>query len=417
MRRAIPRHSVNLSVEAFETILKAIGSGQVLEGCHLPRFEDRFARYIGVNHAIGISSARAGLCLALGALGLKPDDEVILAAYNFHIIPLIIRAVGLRPVFVDADPKTYNIDISSLQKSISRKTRAVIVTHLFGRPCDIEPILKITKRHNLKTIEDCAHSLGADYEGRKVGSFGHIGLFSFGTGKNMPCFGGGMITTDDDIIFARMKEGLSGCPDRSHLISNILRTSLLYLITHPRIFPYALYPFIRILSALGSDLIDKSMEEEVAVPSKVPPPFKLANLQAAVGLQQLSKLDATNERSMQNAKLFNKELRTIKSIEIPEACPRAKHIYLYYRILKEDAEIFRRKLLGKGIDTKRDDMSNCAGLDVFAPGNTDCPVARRLPARSVELPNAASLTQSDILYISKCIRETAGEIAKHRSPQ
>lgn len=406
MPRAIPRHSVSLSPEVFRTMLKTVASGQALDGPDLRQFEERFAQYIGAKRAIGISSARAGLYIALRALGLEPGDEVILASYNFHVIPLIIRAAGLRPVFVDVDPGTYNIDISLVKKNISPKSRAVIATHLFGQPCDMGPLLDTAERHELKVIEDCAHSLGAEYEGRKVGSFGDIGLFSFGPGKNMPCFGGGMITANDDNISERVRGEVKDHSGKFDLMKRILITSLFYLITNPGLFPYLLYPFIRIVDRMSSDFADRSMEENIALPFKVPRPFRLTNLQAAVGLGQLNRLDGINARLIRNAGLFDQELGTVKNIRIPEVHPRVKHIYLYYRVLEEDAKMFRRKLLRKGIDTKRDDMSNCAGLDVFAPCRTDCPVAERLPARSIGIPNTAFLREADILRIAECIRET-----------
>lgn len=407
MARAIPRHSVNLSPEVFKAMARAMGSGQVWEGDHVAQFEKEFARYIGVKHAVGISSARAGLYLALRALGLEPQDEVILAAYNFHIIPLTIIAAGLRPVFVDVDPETYNIDISSTQKRISKASKAVIATHLFGQPSDMGPILEIAKRCDLKIIEDCAHSLGAEYEGRKTGSWGDIGIFSFAMGKNMPCFGGGMITTNDSDVFARIKERLSEWPATFALVGDILKTSLAYAITDPRVFPYILHPFIRVLDSLGSDLIDKSMEEKMDLRFKAPRPFRLTDLQAAVGLCQLGRLDTINARLIRNAQLLNRELKAVSNIQLPEARRGGKHIYLYYRILVEDAKMFRKALLRKAIDSKRDDMSDCAGLDIFAPYRADCPVAGSLPARSVGIPNTSFLRETDVSYISKCIREIA----------
>ena len=206
MWRAYPRHSVNLSWGCFSDVLSVLMRGEVLQGTAVEEFEERFAEFIGVRHAVGVSSGRAALYLAIKSLGLAEGDEIIMPAYTFHIVPLVVKACGLKPVFVDVLPDTYNMDVSLIDKSITARTKAILATHMYGQPCDLEPVLQIAAEKDLKVIEDCAHALGAVYEGRKVGSFGDIGAFTFAMAKNMPCFGGGMLTTNDSQLYERLCE-------------------------------------------------------------------------------------------------------------------------------------------------------------------------------------------------------------------
>ncbi|MCP4403340.1 MAG: aminotransferase class I/II-fold pyridoxal phosphate-dependent enzyme, partial [bacterium] len=152
---AYPRHSVNLSPGCYSAILKTAFSGKVLQGPAIQRFEREFAKYIDIPYAIGVSSGRAALYLALKALGLKPGDEIIMPAYTFHIVPLVLHACGLKPVFVDVEPDNYNIDVSQIEKQITPKTKAISATHMYGQPCELDPILELAEKHQLKVLEDC----------------------------------------------------------------------------------------------------------------------------------------------------------------------------------------------------------------------------------------------------------------------
>ena len=163
MWKAYPRHSVNLSAGCYAALLGTVLRGEALQGTEVERFEAAFAKYIGVPRAIGVSSGRAALYLALKALGLKAGDEVLMPAYTFHIVPLVIHACGLKPVFVDVDPDTYNLNIALIEKFLTPNTKAILATHIYGQPCDMAPILQIARARKLIVLEDCAHACGAGF--------------------------------------------------------------------------------------------------------------------------------------------------------------------------------------------------------------------------------------------------------------
>ena len=418
MWRAYPRHSVNLSWGCYKAVLGVLARGQVLQGPGVEQFEAEFARFIGVRHAIGVSSGRAALYLAIKALGLAEGDEIIMPAYTFHIVPLVINACGLKPVFVDVSPDTYNIDVAALEKHITPRTKAISATHMYGQPCDLEPILKIAQEHGLKVLEDCAHACGAMYKGRKVGSFGDLGLFTFAMAKNMPCFGGGMMTTNDSDLYNRLLSLVQFPQSNRHksLWKEVISTTINYLCTRPKMFALGIYPLMRALSAAGSPAFDREPGQETVSPAEIQGKFptRLTNLQAAVGLHQLTRIEAINSKVSQNARLYNQELQAHNQIKTPQLSSERTHTFLYYRLEVADRPNLRARLFRKGVDTAPDDMSDCTTLAPFYQYNVNVPVARSLPEKILEIPNNLNLREDDIRYIARCIKEAAGPADSYR---
>ena len=385
--------------------------GKVLQGPEVEEFEERFAEFIGARHAVGVSSGRAALYLAIKSLGFTEGDEIIMPAYTFHIVPLVIKACGLKPVFVDVLPDTYNMDVSLIDKNLTARTKAILATHMYGQPCDLEPVLQIAAERGLKIIEDCAHALGAVYEGRKVGSFGDIGAFTFAMAKNMPCFGGGMLTTNDTQLYERLCSliGLAGKDRSKSLWKEVMKTSFNFVCTRPRVFPFLIYPAMRMFSAAGSRPFDSEPGQETVSETEVHSRYftRLTNLQSAVGIRQLGRIVAINARVNHNALVYNQELKDLANIKTPQVTPGRTHTFLYYRLEVDDRETLRHTLLGKGIDTAPDDMSDCTTLAPFREYDADVPVARSLPARILEIPNNPNLREQDVRYIARCIKEAA----------
>jgi dTDP-4-amino-4,6-dideoxygalactose transaminase len=385
--------------------------GKVLQGPEVAEFEERFAEFIGTRHAVGVSSGRAALYLAIKSLGLTEGDEIIMPAYTFHIVPLVIKACGLKPVFVDVLPDTYNMDVSLIDKNLTARTKAILATHMYGQPCDLKPVMQIAAEKGLKVIEDCAHALGAVYEGRKVGSFGDIGAFTFAMAKNMPCFGGGMLTTNDTQLYERLcgLVGLAGKDRSKSLWKEVMKTSFNFFCTRPRVFPFLIYPAMRMLSAAGSRPFDSEPGQETVSETEVHSRYltRLTNLQSAVGIRQLGRIVAINARVNHNALTYNQELKDLAKIKTPLVTPGRTHTFLYYRLEVDDRDALRHTLLGKGIDTAPDDMSDCTTLAPFREYDADVPVARSLPARILEIPNNPNLREEDVRYIARSIKETA----------
>ena len=194
-----------LKTDIEREVLKVLSSGQYILGENVKKLEKDFAKYNGVSHALGVASGTDALHLALRALDIGSGDEVITVSFTFIATVEAISYVGATPVFVDINPDTFNFDPKELEKKITSKTKAIMPVHLYGQPVDMTPILEIAKKYNLYVVEDCAQAIGATYKGKKVGSLGDIGCFSFFPTKNLGTFGdGGMVTTNSDYLAERM---------------------------------------------------------------------------------------------------------------------------------------------------------------------------------------------------------------------
>lgn len=410
--RAYPRHIVNLLNGAFRATLNAIKSGEVTEGPLVENFEKEFARYIGVKQVFGLSSGRVAFHLALMALDLNEGDEIILPAYTFHGFPLIIKSCGLKPVFVDIRADTYNIDISGIENAITPKTKAVLVIHMFGQPCEVDRIVELAKRHGLKVIEDCAHACGAEYKGKKVGGFGDIAIFSFNTGKTLSCFGGGALCINDSLLSGKISNliQLSGSQKRAGLYRQVFKTSIAYFATKPNLFPYSTYYLIRIFDLFRSDFFDRIMEEPLFSNTKTDRGTKISNLQAAVGVAQLKEIEKVRKRLSQNAELYSERLYGIKGLQVPVVIKGANPSWLYYCVKVNGRDFFRRRLLRRGIDTRKGNMVTPSSLQDFENYSSNCPTAEQVVNEVVELPNNIYLFEEDINYISGQIKAVMKEI-------
>jgi dTDP-4-amino-4,6-dideoxygalactose transaminase len=195
-----------IGAEINQAVLEVLASGRYIGGPTVEGFEQQFAAYIGTSECIACNSGTDALFLALRALDIGPGDEVITTPFTFVATAEVISAVGAKPVFVDIDPASFNLNLDQVEAAITAQTRAVIPVHLFGQPVDMTHLMEIAQSHNLYIVEDCAQATGAEWAGQKVGSIGHVGCFSFYPTKNLgACGDGGAITTHDGAISERLR--------------------------------------------------------------------------------------------------------------------------------------------------------------------------------------------------------------------
>jgi len=197
-------HSIQPEIDA--AIHRVLESGHFILGPEVAALEDEVCAYLGVKHGVGVASGTDALVIALRALDIGHGDEVIVPAYTFFATAGTVMQVGARPVFADIDPRTYCIDVADAARRITNKTKAIIPVHLYGHPANMEAVLELAQRHNLKVIEDNAQAFGATYHGRKTGSLGDIGCLSFFPSKNLGGYGdGGMVVTNDPALAEKIR--------------------------------------------------------------------------------------------------------------------------------------------------------------------------------------------------------------------
>lgn len=338
------------------------------EGPFIKRFEEAFATRVGRKHGIAVCNGTAALDAAVEALGIGPGDEVIMPTFTIiSCIGQIIRA-GAKPVLVDSDPTTWNMDVSQIEAKITPRTKAIMVVHIFGLPVDIDPVLDIAKRHGLKVLEDAAQMHGQAYKGRPCGSFGDISTFSFYPNKHITTGEGGMIVTNDDQL-------AEGC------------RSLRNLCFQPQ------QRFVH--ERLGWNL-------------------RMTNLQAALGVAQLERLDEFESIKRRMGARYTELLADTPHIQLPLAhTDYADNIYWVYGMVLEDCVPFDAKeamsRLGKlGVGTRpffwpmhEQPVFKKTGL--FA--GESYPVAERLARRGFYIPSGMALTDEQLERSAAAVQE------------
>jgi perosamine synthetase len=352
--------------EEIDAVARVIRRGAPTNDEGVRAFEDAFARYCGVEHAIAVTSGTTALNLGCAAAGIGPGDQVLVPSITWIATANAAALQGAEIGFVDADPRTSNMDPADLEAKITEKSKLIIPVHLYGQPCDMKGIGEVAEKHDCLVMTDCAHSPGAEYGGRKAGSLGDMGAFSFHQQKNMSTLGeGGMLTTDDGDLYRRAR-----------MFQNHGREG------HSHVF-----------TMVGHN-------------------YRMTDVQAAAGLVQLSKLDELNSVRIRNAKRLTALMEGIPGITPPYVSGNVKHVFHLYNILIEKEFGMRREQVISGLSRK----GITAGThyepihlaDIYRergsrPG--DCPVAEDIGMRNVTLPMHPRLTEQSLSYMADAIKD------------
>ncbi len=412
--KTFARKSPNINFEDFQAAWKTMRAGEVFCGPMVEEFESMLAQYIGVKHVITVNMGRAAEFLALRSLNFSPGDEIIMPSYNFPIVPAIVKMLQLKPVFVDVGPDTFNINPDLIEECITDKTKAIFITHMCGHPCQMDRIIEIKNKYNLKLMEDAVHSLGAEYRNKLVGSFGDVSYFSFYVGKSLTTCMGAAVCTNNDDYYYKMREIVDGYKRLS--LSRLAKAGgyamATYFFTKPFIFGFAVYPILITLNLFNSSLLDGQTSEAVVIPDQPRHHYltKFSNFQAAIGASQLKRYRKTISARIRNSELLSENIKDHSSIRLPITKTEVKHSFLYYSVRTADRKRFRKKLALKGVDTKKDANVACSHLEAFRPEYKHCPISEEISRNNILIPNYPSLLENDIKYIANKINETVCEI-------
>ncbi len=371
--------------EIDEALIGVAESQGCILGPEVEKLEKSLCGYLDSKYAVGVSSGTDALLIALMAIDIKPDDEVIIPTYSFFATAGVVSRMNARPVFIDSDPVTFNINPADIKKLITKKTKAIIPVHLYGQSCDMKPIMDIAAEYDLKVIEDGAQAIGTQYgDGRKVGNIGHIGCFSFYPSKNLGCFGdGGLVTTNDEVLAEKLKilRVHGGKPKYYHKI-------------------------------IGGN-------------------FRLDAIQAAVLNVKLPHLDSWTKRRQENAELYTKFFKgsglaeeegklkydNNNKVLLPKAVYKKAelnhyHIYNQYVIRVQKRDELRKYLTEKEIGSEiyypvPFHMQECFSYLGYKKG--DFPVSEWCAADSIALPIYPELSKEQIEFTVKTISEFTGK--------
>jgi len=371
----LPLSKPSISDREIEGVVECLKSGWITTGPVCKSFEDKFCELTGAFHAISLTSATAGMHLVLLALGVGEGDEIITPSMTFASTINMIAMLKAEPVFVDIHYDTLNINADKIEGKISRKTKAIIPVHFAGAPIDMDGIIEIAKRHRLAIIEDAAHAVGTYYKGIHAGGFGQIAIFSFHPIKNITSGEGGMITHSDEKL------------------ENQLRLLRFHGIERDAWKRYG-----------------KGGNPEYDIHR---PGFKynLTDIQAALGLAQLSRLDEINRRRSEIAGLYMEGLKGAEGLELP-GVPDYLHVHAWHlfivKILSMDRSNFMEKLsqynIGYGLHFPACHLLSYVKKQ-FATGMGMLPETERAADKIISLPLFPDMKNDDVFYVCEAIRE------------
>ena len=329
------------------------------KGHFVSDFENAFSKYIGTKYATGVCNGTVAIQVAIKALGITKDDEIICPTFTYIASANPIKEAGAKVVFVDSLRDTWQMNPEDVEKKITDKTKAIMVVHLYGHPCDMDKIMKIAKEHNLYVIEDCAEAIGSEYKGQKVGSFGDVACFSFFGNKTITCGEGGMVLTSSDYLHERILkikgQGLAKYREYWH-------------------------------DTLGFN-------------------FRMTNIQAAIGLAQFEQVDKFINKKRQIADWYKKYLKGLP-IEFHNEASNVKHTYWMNSILTETSKMrqeLRDYMKEQGIET-RPTFYPIHTMPIYSDKYEKHPVAEDIALRGINIPSYPGLEENDVKNICEVIK-------------
>jgi len=402
------RQTVNFNIADLKEFVKTLINKQN----KIKIFEKIFSEYLKVKNIIFTSSARIALYVILKALNFKENTEILLPDYIIPVVPKIVSYFNLIPVFVEVDKTTNNIDPSCIQKKITKRTKAIIVAHIHGQPCNLDEILKISKENNLILIEDCAQACGASYKNKKVGSFGDISYFSFAISKPITALRGGAIATNNGSLndkFRRYIRDKEVNPSLWSLLKRALVYYALNILTYPYVFAFTLFPIIYFFKANIINRLSTRYEDKIFLNSSNSIE-KFTDAQAAISINQLDRLDKINKIRIRNAKLLTNKIHKINNIILPPHIKKTKHVYFNYVIKVKNPNLTNKKLMKYGVDSVKDFTRYCSNLPMFSGYNGDYTKSKKIDNMNLYIPLHQKLKSQDIKYIADSVIKVIDQI-------
>ena len=406
MLSAISRYGARWVPDADAIVESCLSRRQLIEGPQIAAFEQAFAARLGGGHAVTASHGRMAFYYILKALDLPPGAEIVFPALTFWVVPEMARIAGLKPVFADVDPVTFNMRADTLERALTPQTRAVVPTHVYGLPCDMDEILEVARRNRLAVIEDCAHALGATYHGRPVGTFGDAALMSFQVLKPLNTFGGGIAFTRHDGLGRRIAEFARAEPwPPARRVRGRIRTARVErALMRPAMFSLTVFPLLWAASFLQA-------RPEVYLWEKVRPLWPLpdgyaerySNVQAAIGLAGLDRLDSWTARTRAHARFMSNALADLEEVSVPPDPEDRVHVYYQYCLYPPHRESVVRRCLRGGLDVEYHHMDVCPDLPLFADSRREAPGARRTKD-ALQLPIHAALDDAELERVAQRFR-------------
>ena len=376
----IPFHKPAIGEDEIQSVVETLRSGWLTTGSNVKRFEEDFARYVGCKHAVAVNSGTAALHLALDAVGIKEGDEIIVPTMTFAATAEVVLYFKAKPVLVDCHIDTFNLDPTQIEDAITPKTKAIIPVHMAGQPCDMDEILSIAKKHDLRVIEDAAHALPAGYHGYTIGTIGDITCFSFYATKTITTGEGGMATTDNSEWAQRMR--------------------------------------MMSLHGISHDAWKRYTKEGSWYYEVLSPGFKynLTDIAAAIGIEQLKKCNEFWQARQRIARIYEKAFAELEEVQVPVCRKDLQHAWHLFviQLNLERLRINRNQFVDALRESEIGTSVHFIPLhmhpyyrDKFGYKPGDFPNASRVFERIVSLPIYPKMTEAEVERVVEAVRSIA----------
>lgn len=360
----------------IEAVGRALKRDYIATGPGIAEFEEAFAKYVGSKYAVALSSGTAALHACCFAIDIKPGDEVITTPLTFAASANCVLYCGGTPVFADVDPYTYNISPEEIEKHITDKTRAIIPVHFTGQPCDMDHIHEIARKHNLFVIEDAAHATGAEYNGRKIGSISDMTIFSFHPVKHMTTCEGGMVTTNNEELYKKIRAFRAYCITKDPELLEDKEDG----------------PWHYEMQGLGYN-------------------YRISDVMCALGTSQLKKIDRFVNRRREVAGRYNEEMKNFEHIVLPYQAEGCKSSWHLYTILIKDGKrreaYLKLKEAGIGVDVHYLPVYKHPYYQKHGYRDVKCPCAELIYDQILSIPVFYKLTEEEQTYVIQAVRDLA----------
>lgn len=406
---AIARFGTRVVPELSQIIQECRERSQLVQGPHIAEFEAEFARLLGTGYVRTCSTeyGRMALYFILKAMEFPEGSEVIVPALTFWVVPEVCRVAGLKVVFADVNPTTFTLDPKAFEAAITPNTRAVLPTHLYGLACDMDAITAIAAQHHLRVIEDCAHSLGAEYRGRMVGTLGDASFFSFQAFKPLNTYGGGLAWMRDADLAQRVgaMADAEQWPGEKRVDGILRQGKWQHTFIRPKVFTYSLFPIWYAASFTGSKP-EERLWESVRPLSPLPEHYRgrFTNVQAAMGLAGLRRLPEFIERTRRHARILDGILGDVPGLTIPSTPAGQSHVYYQYCPYVPDGEALVKRCIRRGVDVAPMHVDVCTMMELFGWTGAPMPGAQKA-STSVQVPVYESLQDAEVERVGRLVRE------------
>jgi perosamine synthetase len=406
MPTAISRYGSRVIPTTQQVIGDLERRGELIEGPHVAEFEAAFGKRVNGRPAVSTSYGRMAFYYLLRAFAFPAGSEIVFPALTFWVVPEIARVLGLTPVFADVDPGTFNLTPKSFQRAITSKTVAVVPTHLWGLPCDMDEIAGIAARHGIMVIEDCAHALGATYRKRPVGTLGDAAFFSFQMIKPLNTYGGGMAVARDRVIANRVRKLAESAPLPAikAIKEKLWRGRVQRIATRPSVFTWTLFPAVYVTTRFNWS-IDMYFWEPIRKLEPLPADYhvRYANVQAALGLEGLRHLNGWQRQTERHAARLSAVLSNVPGVRVPSVPSDRTHTFYQYSAYVPERDIVVARCLRRGVDIETLHVDVCTALDLFGGAAKASPGANET-TQAIQIPVYESLTDAELERVASVVR-------------